>query len=140
MGRTRGLSDACTAMNLAASSLAWFLFHLLREIRVIPMQGTAAIAGVPALAQGCVSVRKRSWAGGRRVEVTMIAGHVVPGVRLVPAQGIGVGQVGVDADARLEEVDLLLQLDRAGQAQPGAHLLGQPEREGALALGVSAGV
>src|SRR5690349_21468524 len=115
-------------MKPAASSLAWFLARLPREIPVIPMPGTAAFAGVPALAQGGFSLRGRSRAGGRRVEATMIAGHVVPGVRLVPAQGLGVGHIGVDADARLEEVDLLLQLDRAGQAQPGAHLLGQPER------------
>ena len=47
----------------------------------------------------------------------IVAGHLVPGGRLVPAEGVGVGRVRVDPDARLGEVDLLLQLDRAGESQ-----------------------
>jgi hypothetical protein len=44
----------------------------------------------------------------------LINGHLIPGGRLVPAQGVGVGWVSIDRDARLGEVDLLLQLDRPG--------------------------
>src|SRR5262245_35295730 len=79
-------------------------------------------------------------AGGPGVEIAIESGYVVPGGRLVPSRVVGHGRFRIDADPRLGEVDLLLQFDQAGEAQPGAHLLRQAEREGALALGIAAGI
>ena len=63
----------------------------------------------------------RAWlrAARRRVGATIIVGHLIPGGRLVPIQGVGVGRVGVDADARFWEVDLFFQLDGQGSPRRG---------------------
>ena len=53
------------------------------------------------------------------MEATIIVGHLVPGGRLVPAEGIGVGRVGVNADAGLGEVDLFFSSTGQGSARRG---------------------
>ena len=74
-----------------------------------------------------------------RMQLLIICRHVIPGGRLIPAQGIGIEDVGVDPNPRLgESRSVSSARPEQGKIQPRPHFLGHPECECSLALGVSA--
>ncbi len=48
------------------------------------------------------------------MDLLIVGCEVIPGCRLIPAQGVGIGNVGVDPNSRLWEIGLLFQLHQAG--------------------------
>ena len=111
-------SKRLEARAAASPSIVWYEMTVLRGseygVQGDPIFERWAVKTLGSLIGLGIGSSGRMSSG--RVESPVVVGQFVPGSRFIPAERIGVERVRVDADARLGEVDLLLQLDRAGES------------------------